>query len=73
MSGLREDLGIQGNEYTYMLTIYAAVVAAMQIPSNFIVMKVRPSRFIACCELCWGVFTFAQAGAKTVPHMYAFR
>jgi ACS family pantothenate transporter-like MFS transporter len=66
---MKEDLNILGNEYTYMLSVYAAVVAAMQVPSNFIVMKVRPRYLLAGSELCWGVFTFAQAGAHSVGAM----
>ncbi|WWC95044.1 hypothetical protein V866_001896 [Kwoniella sp. B9012] len=73
VSGMKEDLNIQANQYTYMGTIYNAVVAAMQIPSSFIVMKVRPSLFLALCEIGWGVFTFAQAGAKSYQAMYGFR
>ncbi|OCF61454.1 hypothetical protein L486_01102 [Kwoniella mangroviensis CBS 10435] len=73
VSGMKEDLNIQANQYTYMGTIYNAVVAAMQIPSSFIVMKVRPSLFLAICEIGWGVFTFAQAGAKSYQAMYGFR
>ncbi|WWD03818.1 hypothetical protein V865_001874 [Kwoniella europaea PYCC6329] len=73
VSGMKEDLNIQANQYTYMGTIYNAVVAAMQIPSSFIVMKVRPSLFLAICEIGWGIFTFAQAGAKSYQAMYGFR
>nr|XP_019010629.1 uncharacterized protein I206_05103 [Kwoniella pini CBS 10737]OCF49410.1 hypothetical protein I206_05103 [Kwoniella pini CBS 10737] len=73
VSGMKEDLKIQANQYTYMGTIYNAVVAAMQIPSSFIVMKVRPSWFLAACEIGWGIFTFAQAGAQSYQAMYGFR
>ncbi|OCF31598.1 hypothetical protein I316_06797 [Kwoniella heveanensis BCC8398] len=73
VSGMKEDLNIQANQYTYMGTIYNAVVAAMQIPSSFIIMKVRPSWFLAACEIGWGIFTFAQAGANSYQAMYGFR
>jgi ACS family pantothenate transporter-like MFS transporter len=69
VSGMKEDLNIYGNEYTYMLSIYAAVVAVMQVPSNFIAMKVRPRYLLAGSEMAWGIFTFAQAGAGSVGAM----
>ncbi|KAL1413835.1 hypothetical protein Q8F55_001619 [Vanrija albida] len=72
-SGLKEDLNIHANEYTRMLTIYNAVYCVLQVPSNMIVMKVRPSWWLAGCELGWTIFTFAQAAAQTVPQMYVFR
>ncbi|WWD19978.1 hypothetical protein CI109_104451 [Kwoniella shandongensis] len=73
ISGMKEDLNINGNQYTYMLSIYAAVVAAMQVPSNFIVMKIRPRYLLAASEILWGIFTFAQAGAHSYQAMYGFR
>lgn len=69
VSGMQEDLHITGNQYTYMGTIYNAVMAITTIPSNMILLKVRPSYYLACAEIGWGVFTFAQAGAKTYQAM----
>jgi ACS family pantothenate transporter-like MFS transporter len=66
---MKEDLKINGNQYTYMLTIYAAVVAAMQLPANFIAIKVRPSWLLAASEIGWTIFTFAQAGAGSYRAM----
>ncbi|EYB32637.1 hypothetical protein SNK05_006081 [Fusarium graminearum] len=64
-SGMKEDLNIQGNQYTYVLI--------MQVPSNAIVLKVRPRICIVVCELGWTVFTFAQAASTSPTQMYAFR
>lgn len=66
---MKEDLKIDANQYTYMLTIYAAVVAVMQVPSNFIAMKMRPSWFLAGSEIGWTIFTFAQSGAHSYQAM----
>ncbi|KAJ7881109.1 pantothenate transporter liz1 [Mycena olivaceomarginata] len=65
ISGMKEDLNINGNEYTY--------TALMQVPSTMIVQKIRPSYYLAFCEIGWGVWTFAQAGAKNSQQMYVFR
>ncbi|ORY26028.1 major facilitator superfamily domain-containing protein [Naematelia encephala] len=73
VSGLKEALHIEGNQYTYMSTIYAAVLAGMQLPANFLIIKVRPSWFLAANEIGWTIFTFAQAGAKSYQAMYGFR
>ncbi|KAK6903657.1 hypothetical protein I203_107162 [Kwoniella mangroviensis CBS 8507] len=71
--GMKEDLHIEGNQYTWMQTIYNVVVCVMQLPSNLIVLKVRPSWWLAMCEIGWAIFTFAQAGAQNCQQMYAFR
>ena len=62
-----------GNEYTYAGTCYTVAYAVMQIPSNIIIQYIRPSFWLAAMEIGWGVFTFAQAGLRSVDQLYAFR
>ncbi|KAM5354956.1 hypothetical protein ACJ41O_001602 [Fusarium nematophilum] len=73
ISGMQEDLGMWGNEYTYAQTAYTCAYAVMQIPSTLIVQKIRPSLWLALSEVAWGIFTFAQAGTRNVGALYAFR
>ncbi|KAI5476328.1 pantothenate transporter liz1 [Pseudohyphozyma bogoriensis] len=73
VSGLKEDLNIQGNQYTFMQSIYNAALCICTIPGALIATKIRPSVFLASCEVGWMIFTFAQAGATSCPQMYAFR
>ncbi|KAH7324276.1 pantothenate transporter liz1 [Stachybotrys elegans] len=73
VSGMKEDLNIQGNEYTYMIMCYTIAFAIMQIPSNAIALKIRPRICIVTCEIGWTIFTFAQAAATSSRQMYAFR
>ncbi|KAF8922244.1 major facilitator superfamily domain-containing protein [Mucidula mucida] len=73
VSGMKEDLNILGNEYTYMGTCYTIAYALFQIPGTMAVTRIRPSYFLFMCEVGWGIFTFAQAGAQTSSMMYGFR
>ncbi|KAL3437832.1 major facilitator superfamily domain-containing protein [Aspergillus tetrazonus] len=73
VSGMQEALSMYGNEYTYAQTMYTIAYAIMQIPSTLIIQRVRPSIWLAAMEICWGAFTFAQAGLKSVSELYAFR
>ncbi|KAJ4476658.1 pantothenate transporter liz1 [Lentinula aciculospora] len=73
VSGMKEDLQMNGNQYTYMGTFYTIGYAVFQIPGTLAVTRVRPSVFLFVNEIGWGIFTFAQAGAKTYNQMYAFR
>ncbi|KAJ7596629.1 pantothenate transporter liz1 [Mycena floridula] len=73
VSGMKEDLDIQGNEFTYMNTCYTIAYAIFQIPGTLLVTRIRPSVYLFICEVGWGVFTFAQAGAQNSGQMYAFR
>ncbi|KAF7295825.1 MFS general substrate transporter [Mycena chlorophos] len=73
VSGMKEDLNITGNQYTYMNTSYLVAFSIMQLPSSIIGLKIRPSIWLFSCEIGWTIFTFAQAGARTSTHMYLFR
>ncbi|KUJ18712.1 pantothenate transporter liz1 [Mollisia scopiformis] len=73
VSGMKEDLNIEVNEYTYMLMCYTIAFAIMQIPSNMIALKVSSRICLVVCEFGWTAFTFAQAAAQNSTHMYAFR
>ncbi|KAL3421357.1 major facilitator superfamily transporter [Phlyctema vagabunda] len=73
VSGMQEDLQMNGNEYTYAGTAYTCAYAIMQIPSTLIIQHIRPSYWLGLMEVAWGVFTFAQAGLKNVNQLYAFR
>ncbi|RDW66647.1 hypothetical protein BP5796_09396 [Coleophoma crateriformis] len=73
VSGMKEDLDIQANEYTYMLMCYTIAFAIIQVPANLVALKLRPRICLVVCEIGWTIFTFAQAGAQTPGQMYAFR
>ncbi|EXJ77096.1 hypothetical protein A1O3_10254 [Capronia epimyces CBS 606.96] len=73
VSGMKEDLAMNGNQYTYAGTTYTVAYAVMQIPSTLIIQRVRPHIWLAAMEVCWGTFTFAQAGMHSVSELYAFR
>lgn len=73
ISGMKEDLDMFGNQYTYAGTLYTVAYAVMQIPSTMIIQKIRPSYWLALMEIGWGAFTFAQAGMKNTNELYIFR
>lgn len=73
ISGMREDLSMLGNEYTYATTAYTVGYAIMQVPSTLIVQKIPPAIWLGVMEVGWGVWTFAQAGMSNSGQLYAFR
>jgi len=73
ISGMREDLGMLGNEYTYAGTAYTVGYAIMQVPSTLIVQKIPPAIWLGAMEVGWGIWTFAQAGMSSPAQLYAFR
>ncbi|KAF7327336.1 Pantothenate transporter Liz1 [Mycena kentingensis (nom. inval.)] len=77
ISGMKEDLHINAGTNTLcglrMGTCYTIAYAIMQVPSTMIIQKIRPSFYLAFCEIGWGIWTFAQAGATSSQQMYALR
>lgn len=68
VSGMKEDLAMNGNQINLIDTAWTVGYVVGQIPSQIILTKVRPSIWVPSCELVWTVLTFTLASAKTSNH-----
>ncbi|KAL3420553.1 MFS transporter liz1 [Phlyctema vagabunda] len=73
VSGMKEDLGLYGNELNYMTTCWTVGYVLGEIPSNMILTRVRPSIWIPACELTWTVLTFCLSRCNTAKQVYVLR
>ncbi|CRK43860.1 hypothetical protein BN1723_016268 [Verticillium longisporum] len=73
VSGMREDLGLYGNELNYMQTFWTVGYVIGEIPSNLLLTKVRPSLWIPACEVTWSVLTILLAKCTSAKQIYALR
>ncbi|KAI1075632.1 MFS general substrate transporter [Whalleya microplaca] len=73
VSGMKEDLGLYGNQLNYMVTCWTVGYVIGEIPSNMLLTKVRPSIWIPACEVTWSVLTILLAKCKTAQQVYALR
>lgn len=73
VSGMKEDLGLYGNQLNYMIMFWNIGYVIGEIPSNMLLTKVRPSIWIPACELIWSVLTILLAKCKTAEQIYALR
>ncbi|KAJ4301621.1 hypothetical protein N0V90_003714 [Kalmusia sp. IMI 367209] len=73
VSGMKEDLQMNGNEVNLIDTAWTVGYVIGQIPSQIILTKVRPSIWVPACELVWTTLTFCLAAAKTSNHVIAIR
>ena len=46
IEGLQEDLGMSADEYNWCLTAFFFTYAAFEVPSNLLLKKLRPSRWL---------------------------
>ncbi|KAJ0330597.1 hypothetical protein COL922a_012312 [Colletotrichum nupharicola] len=73
VSGMKEDLSMNGNELNLVDTAWTVGYVVGQIPSQIVLTKVRPSIWVPSCELLWTVLTFCLAAAKTSNHVIVIR
>ncbi|KAK8173475.1 pantothenate transporter [Phyllosticta citrichinensis] len=73
VSGMKEDLGMYGDELNIMQTCWTVGYVIGQLPSNIVLTKVRPSIWIPAMELLWTILTFCLSQAKTPQQIYAIR
>ncbi|OQE17885.1 hypothetical protein PENSTE_c019G07977 [Penicillium steckii] len=53
--GLEEDLGLVGNQYQIAVSILFVTYCFFEVPSNLVLKKLRPSRYIATISIIWGI------------------
>ncbi|KAL2205262.1 major facilitator superfamily transporter [Sarocladium strictum] len=73
VSGMKEDLGLYGNELNYFTTYFNVGYCIMLIPSQIILTHVRPSYWLPGLELTWGILTGLMATVKNAKQIYAIR
>ncbi|KAL4882477.1 major facilitator superfamily domain-containing protein [Aspergillus karnatakaensis] len=73
VSGMKEDLNFQGNQYNLLQTFFTCGYLIGQIPSQFLLTRVRPSYYIPTVELLWSIITFCFAAVKNVKAVFALR
>ncbi|KAF2025487.1 MFS general substrate transporter [Setomelanomma holmii] len=73
VSGMKEDLGLYGNQLNYMQTCWTVGYVIGELPSNIILTRIRPSIWIPAMEATWAVLTFCLSRANNVETIYALR
>ncbi|KAI1805099.1 putative allantoate permease [Daldinia bambusicola] len=73
VSGMKEDLQLNGNELNYFTTYFSVAYCIMLIPSQIILTYVRPSYWLSGLELCWGVVTGLIALVHNAKQVYILR
>ncbi|KAI6321389.1 hypothetical protein MCOR34_002590 [Pyricularia oryzae] len=73
VSGMKEDLGLHGNELNYMITCWTVGYVIGEIPSNMLLTRIRPSIWIPTCEVIWSVLTILLAKCTSATQIYVLR
>lgn len=71
--GLREDLALQGQEYSWLSSSFYFGWLIWAIPSNLLMQRSPPGYYLAFNIFMWGALLMAQAAAKNFAGLLALR
>lgn len=73
-SGMKEDLKLEGNQYSLFGTFYNIGYLIFEIPSMLIISRPKLSRYyIPLMETLWSILTFAQCKIRNEYDIYGMR
>ncbi|CAG8097262.1 unnamed protein product [Penicillium salamii] len=70
---LEEDLGMGGTDYNLATSILFVGYLLMQLPSNLILTRVRPSLFLGIAMAIWGIISACQAAIASFSGLIVTR
>ncbi|OTA99323.1 hypothetical protein M426DRAFT_68059 [Hypoxylon sp. CI-4A] len=73
VSGMKEELGMVGNELNYITATFWASYCTFMIPACYFLTHYPANRVLPILEVGWGLSTFGLAWARNVETLYAMR
>ncbi|KAK9474977.1 major facilitator superfamily domain-containing protein [Dipodascopsis tothii] len=73
VSGMEEELQLEGNSLVHLQIMYNVGCTAFQLPFMYLFPIVRMELFIPGMDILWGFFTLAQYKAQNKAQMMALR
>ncbi|KAH9914901.1 MFS general substrate transporter [Epithele typhae] len=73
LQGLTTQLDLTGNEYNIALTMYFIPYCLLESPSNLVLKKFRPSRWLPGITVVWGIIMTLMGLVKNYPQLVGTR
>ncbi|KAI0527951.1 MFS general substrate transporter [Xylaria bambusicola] len=73
IQGLAEDLELHGNRFNVALFVYFIPYILLEIPSNMIIKRVRPSWYLSGLMFSWGIVNMSMGFVKTYAQLVVLR
>ncbi|PBK74282.1 MFS general substrate transporter [Armillaria solidipes] len=71
--GLREDTGLQGQQYSWLATMFYLAYMCFEFPSNILLQRWRMGTTLSIFMICWGVIVLCIGFAKNWAHLMTLR
>lgn len=73
IEGLQEDLNMTSDQYNWCLTVFFFSYAAFEVPSNLLLKKLRPSRWLPLIMVAWGTVMTLMGIVRSYSGLLAAR
>ncbi|RIB28650.1 major facilitator superfamily domain-containing protein [Gigaspora rosea] len=73
LAGLENNLGLYGNQYQISLAVFFIGYVLFEIPSNMVIKKFTPSKWIPTLMVVWSVVVCCMAAVKNFGELIATR
>ncbi|KAJ7433827.1 MFS general substrate transporter [Mycena galericulata] len=73
IAGLEKDTGLVGNQFNIVLTVFYVTYLLIEVPSNLVMKKVGPNRWIPFLVALWGAITTLTALVNNFGGLIAIR
>jgi len=70
---LEVDLGMTGSDFNLATSIFFVGYLLMQLPSNLLITRVRPSLYLTCAMGLWGAVSACNAATHSFAQLIAVR
>ncbi|KAF9894469.1 hypothetical protein FE257_007972 [Aspergillus nanangensis] len=71
--GLQEDLGMSGNDFSWLATAFFIAYAVAEIPQGILLQRFPITKVLGVNVFCWGVLLCCSAAAQNFAGMCALR
>ncbi|KAJ5363405.1 major facilitator superfamily domain-containing protein [Penicillium brevicompactum] len=73
ISGMEVDLRLTSNQYSIALVVFFVGYVLLEVPSNLVLGRSRPSIFLPSIMILWGALTCVMAVVKSFAHLVILR
>lgn len=70
---MKEDLGMVGNQYNIVNTVFTVGYTVAQFPQSYAMLKFRPRYWLTFCSFAWGLLTLGMYKAKNFQDLCVIR
>lgn len=71
--GLEEDLNLSGDQYQIAVSVLFITYCAFETPSNMIIKRLQPARYLAGLTIAWGLVATFTAFVQNFAGLVACR